>query len=101
MSTFIHMTAQVLRCIVWRSRLITVFSRCLAFHGVIAAVAAAITALATIAVTGAAFAATLLIGGRNDGGAVFVHAHGVVMLGMALCWCRACCFTVYTVRGGG
>lgn len=98
MSTFIHLTAPVLRCIVWNSTLLTVFSRCLAFHGVIAA---AITALATIAVTGAAFAAALLIGGRNDGVAVFVHAHGVVMLGMALCWLRMGCFTVHTVSGGG
>lgn len=92
--------ALVLRSIVWNTTLLTVFSRCLAFHGVIAAVAATITALATIAVTGAAFAAALLIGGRNDGVPVFVYADGVVMLGMALCWRGVGCFTVHTLRGG-
>lgn len=47
------------------------------FTTVVTTCFAAITALAAITVTGAAFAATLLIRGGQDGVAVFIHTDGV------------------------
>lgn len=49
------------------------------FSTVVTACFTAITALAAITVTGAAFAATLLVRGGQDGVAVFVHTDGVIV----------------------